>query len=326
MPYLVGTDEAGYAPNLGPLVISATVWWIEDTTDGADLYWRLKSVVCKSPRRTIATRSKPPRRLAIADSKALYSPAQGLAMLERGVLAALGLIDHCPADWLDAWQALNPEAVEHLPSMPWHVGYDLRLPLVADAEDLATLVPRLRQHLEKAATRLVAIKSRAIFPEQFNHSTDFYGNKGEALSKITLGLMAEALADCPGEDVLVVCDKHGGRNFYGRLLQQQFPDVLVEVRGESVAESIYRLGPSGQRIEVRFRAGGESFLPAALASMTSKYLRELSMRAFNDFWCTRVEDLAPTAGYPKDSRRFRAAIQEAQRSLGIEDRILWRNR
>ena len=28
MPYLVGTDEAGYAPNLGPLVISATVWWV----------------------------------------------------------------------------------------------------------------------------------------------------------------------------------------------------------------------------------------------------------------------------------------------------------
>ncbi len=30
MPYLLGTDEAGYGPNLGPLVISASVWEVPD--------------------------------------------------------------------------------------------------------------------------------------------------------------------------------------------------------------------------------------------------------------------------------------------------------
>jgi hypothetical protein len=326
MPYLVGTDEAGYAPNLGPLVISATVWWVAEPTDGADLYKRLKGAVCKSPARNGSARGAGQRRLAIADSKALYSPAQGLAMLERGVLALLGLLGDCPGDWLDVWQALSPESMDHLPSMPWHVGYDLRLPLAADAEDLANVVPRLRGQFDKAGVRLVAIKSRAVFPEQFNHSTQFYGNKGEALSKITLGLIEEAMTHCQGEPVRVVCDKHGGRNYYNRLLQQQFPDVLVEVHRESGAESLYRFGPSDRRIEFCFRAGGERFMPAALASMTSKYLRELAMRAFNDFWCTRVQDLTPTAGYPKDSRRFRAAIQETQLALGIDDRILWRER
>src|SRR5215203_3406446 len=29
MPYLIGTDEAGYAPNLGPLVVTATVWHVD---------------------------------------------------------------------------------------------------------------------------------------------------------------------------------------------------------------------------------------------------------------------------------------------------------
>ena len=50
---------------------------------------------------------------------------------------------------------------------------------------------------------------------------------------------------------------------------------------------------------------GEEFLPTALASMTAKYLRELSMRAFNEFWCARVPGLRPTAGYPGDAPRFK---------------------
>ncbi|HEX3725106.1 MAG TPA: hypothetical protein VHV08_02640 [Pirellulales bacterium] len=321
MPYLVGTDEAGYSPNLGPLVISATLWWVADIPAGLNLYKTLKSIICRSPSRVSKS-----GRLAIADSKILYSPAQGLAVLERGVLAALGLVDRCPCDWLDAWQALNPESIEHLSTMPWHLDYDLRLPVAADPDDLASLVPKLHRHCERTGVRLLAIKSRAVFPEQFNASTVRCGNKGEALSTITLELAADVLAKCGDEPVVVVCDKHGGRNFYSRLLQQRFSEYLVEVHHESRAESIYRWGPSERRIEVRFRAGGESFLPAALASMTSKYLRELSMRAFNDFWCARVQDLAPTAGYPKDAHRFRAAIHATQAALGIDDRILWRQR
>ena len=322
MPYLIGTDEAGYAPNLGPLVVSASVWWVEDAADGLDLYQRLKRVVSKSPpRATAAVRS-----WTIADSKVLYSPAQGLAMLERGVLAALSLVDRCPDDWQDVWQSLHPEAIDELPSMPWHVDYDLRLPLAADVDDLARLVPKLRRQLSERGVRLVAVASRAVFPGEFNARTESDGNKSESLSKITLALVAEMLELCRGESTLVVCDKHGGRNYYNRLLQEQFPDPLVEVRRESNQESVYAWGPDDERIEVRFRAGGESFLPAALASMTSKYLRELAMLAFNDFWCARIEDLRPTAGYPKDARRFRAAIRETQLALGIADHILWRNR
>jgi hypothetical protein len=79
-------------------------------------------------------------------------------------------------------------------------------------------------------------------------------------------------------------------------------------------------------VEIRFVAKGENFLPAALASMTSKYLRELAMRAFNQFWCTRVPNLKPTAGYPLDAVRFKAAIAAAQTELGFSDRVLWRNR
>ena len=321
MPYLIGTDEAGYAPNLGPLVISASVWWLDDEAIGNDLYRRLKRDVCRRSPRGGAT-----RRLAIADSKALYTPAQGLQVLERGVLAALALLDRCPSDWLDVWQLLDERSHAQLPDIPWHVNYDLRLPLAADPEDLVRLVPRLRRGLERAGVRLVALRSRAVFPDEFNRSTRELGNKAEALSQITLALVAETLGLCAGEPVVVVCDKHGGRNFYGRLLQLQFPDPLIEVYRESSLHSAYRWGAADSRIEVNFRAHGEDFLPAALASMTSKYLRELAMRAFNDFWCTRVPGLAPTAGYPRDARRFKRAIEPLQSALGIADQVVWRDR
>ena len=103
---LVGTDEAGYGPNLGPLVISASVWAIDhdpaDTTVDDRLYRAVRKVVCASAAK--ANR----RRVAWADSKAIYSPDIGLGVLERGVLAALHLLGPCPADWRSLWQLLDP--------------------------------------------------------------------------------------------------------------------------------------------------------------------------------------------------------------------------
>jgi hypothetical protein len=144
-----------------------------------------------------------------------------------------------------------------------------------------------------------------------------------------LRLLARVLAEhvpaeC-NEPVIVVCDKHGGRNRYGRLLQQQFVDTLVEVYEESMAESVYRWTRGDTRIEARFRMGGEAFLPTALASMVSKYLRELAMRAFNDFWCCEIPELRRTAGYPRDAQRFKTAIAERQLALQIADNVVWRN-
>jgi hypothetical protein len=60
--------------------------------------------------------------------------------------------------------------------------------------------------------------------------------------------------------------------------------------------------------------------------MTAKYLRELAMRPFNRYWQTHVPGLAPTAGYPGDSRRFWNEIRPAQLRLQIADEVLWRQR
>jgi hypothetical protein len=319
MLYVIGTDEAGYGPHLGPLVISATVWQLDDPAHAYDLYRPLKKVVCADPERATA------RRVAMADSKVLYKPGQ-IHDLERGALAALACVGYECGPWRDLWRFLDSNAPCDTDSLAWHDGYELRLPLEVDLKKLEKTTAILRDGFESAGVRLLGLYSTAIFPERFNHLTESFDNKSETLSRLTLELLGDVLDGLPAGAVIAFCDKHGGRNFYSMLLQRQFPDWLIEVYSEGCDESIYRFGPPERRVDVGFRVRSEQFLPAALASMTAKYLREVFMRAFNDFWCARVPGLRPTAGYPTDSHRFKADIREMQLALGIDDRVLWRCR
>ena len=66
--------------------------------------------------------------------------------------------------------------------------------------------------------------------------------------------------------------------------------------------------------------------PVALSSMTAKYLRELLMEEFNDYWQQHHPDLKPTKGYPVDAARFRDAISTSAAELGIQAENYWRNR
>src|SRR5262249_32910201 len=122
------------------------------------------------------------------------------------------------------------------------------------------------------------------------------------------------------------CDKHGGRDKYAGVLLHIFPDAELKVLKEGRAESRYRLVVEDRPIEFRFQAKGERFLPAALASMTAKYLRELAMAAFNAYWVKQIPGLKPTAGYPLDAARFRREIDSALVPLGIVEDHLWRQR
>jgi hypothetical protein len=115
--------------------------------------------------------------------------------------------------------------------------------------------------------------------------------------------------------VFVVCDKHGGRNRYDELIASHFDDQFVFRMEEGRERSRYRMG----RTEFCFRTRAEELLPVALSSMVSKYLREVLMHQFNEFWATHV-------GYPVDARRFRDEIAEAARVLQLSEVQFWRNR
>jgi len=278
---ILGTDEAGYGPNLGPLVVSLTVW--ETSLD--DLSF-LSEVLKREG-------------IHIGDSKKLYHGGS-IAALETGVL------------------------------VPFRTLKKQVSPVANDEEKIVRLTKTFEAVLQQYQVRLLDMQYRSVEPEEFNQLLDHFDSKGTLLSQVTLRLIADQLEklthDANSLPVLVLCDKHGGRNHYLDLLTEFFPGEFIQTVQQSRNSSVYRLTLAGRQLEFRFVAKGESHLSIALASMLSKYQRELAMVQFNAFWQSCVPDLAPTAGYPEDAKRFKRQIAEAQQKLGIPEESLWRKR
>ena len=296
---------------------------------GDDLYTLLRKVIRPSPTRL--TRQREARasgndHVAIGDSKLLYQPGNGLALLERGLWAMWSLLDRRPAECGDVWTLLTGADGEARREALCGGCDGSAVPRDFDSAGLDELRERLCEAFATAGVRLVDLQSVAIFPREFNETTARCDSKGTALSRWTLALAARLIERLPDDTILVLCDKHGGRDHYLPLLVECFPGPFIEIVAEGRARSVYRFGPPERRVEFCFQAKGESHLPAALASMASKYLRELAMHAFNQHWLQHLPDLQPTAGYPVDSRRFKTQIDGVQQSLGIEDRIVWRTK
>ncbi len=320
MPWVIGTDEAGYGPNLGPLVVGATTWH----------YGGLLSLESALAELAAALNPAAPHRgnsgVTIADSKRLYSPSSGLSRLEGSLLAALAACGLCPRDWRDVWTLMAPDSVASLDQELACATHGATWPVACQPHEVPLLTDSLLAVLKENHWRLAGVLCRPMFPSEFNAAVRRLGNKAHVLSQTTLDLAATALSKLPAEDTLICCDKHGGRNHYAGVLQHCFADGWITPRTEGNELSAYDCQLAGRQVRIEFRARGESLPPTALASMAAKYLRELAMQAFNAFWSRQVKGLRPTAGYPLDAARFREEVRAARESLGIDVNAFWRER
>jgi ribonuclease HII len=316
MGTLIGVDEAGYGPNLGPLVVMATRWNVPDLPDRVDLFERLAGCVTREKRRDDT-------RVWIADSKSVYNPSRGLADLERGVLSLWSLrtgVDR-PANLGELWRSLDPTRFADRDDQPWYADDGPALPLVGAAPSVEA-VERFRRGCAEAGVALETVRGRIVCPARFNQEVARTGTKGRMLSETTLDLVAELIGDRFDEPTLVLLDKHGGRNQYREFLLPWIDGRLPVCLEEGAERSRYRV----DRVEFRFQAKSEAHFPVAAASMFAKYVRELTMEPFNRWWRERVPDLAPTAGYPVDAKRFWSEIEAVAAREGFPRTLLWRDR
>lgn len=316
MAWRIGIDEAGYGPNLGPFVMTLVACKVPDDQHDACLWKLLKSAARRAG-------TKADRRLVVADSKLVYSPASGWDDLERSVLACLfgstpslqHLVEH-----------LADVDVPTLKKESWYAG-DTALPTEVKADDLTAACELWKQTCESVGVTWGFSRSAIIPAPHFNDLVDKWDSKGAVLAVAATRLMESCVQATGDEPMHIVIDKHGGRNNYSALLQHAFADGMVLAEEEGAARSVYRVEGMNRtiRILVTPKADVKHFT-VSLASMVSKYVRELLMREFNRFWQKHVADLAPTAGYPGDSRRFFNAIRPALLKLGLQEREVWRKR
>jgi ribonuclease HII len=311
----IGIDEAGYGPNFGPLVMTAVAWHVDDGIGDADLWKTLKKVACRcgSDRRD---------RLLVDDSKKVYRSGDGIDELECTVLALLESLEPCTLrELLDHLGSPGHEIEED-----WFVGITT-LPVEITPDRRAETNRRFHETCQGAGVARRLVRSRVIGTPRFNSLVDRYDSKGAVLATGLVELVRWCIEQEPAEDLVVTVDKHGGRNFYGAILQEISPDAWVTPRVETMRESAYHIRLPGRSMTITFRpeADANSF-ETALASIVSKYVRELCMREFNAYWRTHHPELAPTAGYPGDATRFLDAILPTLTRMEIPLDRVWRKR
>jgi ribonuclease HII len=327
---LVGIDEAGYGPNLGPLVVVAISLDVPDDTSSGELWDRLDSVVrqCTDGQTSRGKdRSLANERLIIDDSKKVYSAGDGLDGLERAALAWIGPDRQLPRTLRELWAIHCLTPARDIDESPWHAQRDLRLPHCVPLGLIDESRRALAAGLTNAGFAQPDIACQIIMPRRFNELATRADSKSTALFQVNAELLRHIWVNSEAACIDATLDKHGGRNFYGDMLQQHFCESIVLAGREGAATSQYSFSVGGRTLKATFtpKADAQHML-VAWASIVAKYIRELCMKAFNDFWSERVPGLRPTAGYPVDARRFWNDIRPSVDELGIDRATLWRTR
>ena len=306
---------------LGPLVVSAAAFHAPDELLGESLWRSLCGAVCRKP-------GGKSGRIAFADSKKLYTPGKpnALANLERGVLSALAAGGQRPDSLVELLGVVAPSAAAKAAACPWYAG-ELPLPQAIGDTDRALAGNALRAALQRKGMAVAGLHCEPVFESEYNRLVTATNNKSITLFDVTSRLLYAIWCNSPPGEIRIHVDRQGGRMRYLPHLQRVFEGCSFKILDETETHSAYRIGGCDRAAEVHFTVGCEQrHLPAALASMTSKYVRELFMGLLNRFWAMHVPDLAPTAGYCPDGRRFYEQIIPAARRLGFAEHLICRSR
>ena len=294
---LVGIDEAGLGPILGPLVVSAASFTVPADGLKAD-FWQLLSDSVSSNKKHLAGR------LLICDSKKAYTPSIGIAFLEKTVLSCLCAVSKPPPSVAELVDMLCPDCKPRLAQYPWHKDLPL-CDIKFNHDDIVISAGAFGRNLDKIGSALIALKSFCFDVAFYNDMVRKVNNKSTVLFMAVCSLVDRIIKDTGHKNFHFIIDRQGGRTKYTRQLRTMFPEMALKVLDENSTVSSYGLSTSYKQVKVDFVVKADrDFLPACLASMTSKYLREKLMACINSYFLEKCRLLKPTAGYWTDGKRF----------------------
>lgn len=305
---VVGVDENGLGPRLGPLTATAIAVELDEYR----------------PEETIAIA----RELGIDDSKATSSfrklrlvesislalakrmsgadPGDADAFLELILLGgARSMRSRCPSDRSAA------QCFETALPLPFKGG---------SAEEGEALLKELEA---RASLTILRARSSAACPKMLNDAL----LEGRNKLKVDLSLFEQLLLEMRaslGRDFLGICGMIGGIREYPR---------FSELIGEAHYQPLHReKGLLEYQVDagfqLRFEIGADaSHLPVALASMLGKYTRELINYRMLEFYRRRDPRLPLASGYhDRVTTRFIEGAQPIRESEGVELACFLRSR
>ena len=337
MRLVLGVDEAGYGPNLGPLVVAVRAWAVDsrlEVLDGLEPFAPEFQAASWTPRSAF---------VPFGDSKKIYQSGKGLAGLNFALRFFESIFEGKPPQkrpWFELGQ-LAQEDLSRVELHPWYrcINPAKGLGRANQVDENSEASCRFaREKLLKLGVRLIGFRLRVLDEAYFNECVDRLGNKSDVLGHISLELAWKVLGECMDfhsfKGIEIYCDRQGGRKKYAGLISQTYERSHREsqvpfcsVVGESSKTSLYSMRHAGIATSIRFQVHGDSLFPPAAASMVAKWARESLMERFNGYWREVVgPGLKPTAGYAVDAARFARDIEPWITKLAIEKNQWWRRK
>ncbi len=319
---VLGVDEAGYGPLLGPLAVAGAAF---RCADGVDLAAALRPAVARPGERRRAGR------LVVGDSKEVFGATHDPALLELPVLAFLAAADGAsgpPGTIDDLFRAVGVDPAVR-DEGPWYRPASETLPRWADPAAVTAAAAALRGAFASSGVSFAGFGA-ALLPEtSLNDLLRRTENKSDALFETSAGVLDRLLSfRSPSEGVRATMDRQGGRRFYLAPITRRWPSRFAWAAEETPTVSRYSMRlEDGAVADVGFLVKADRDEPqVGLASLLAKYLRELSMDVWNEWFSARFPAGGRTAGYTVDARRWLDATREARAGAGIPDERLIRIR
>jgi len=232
-----------------------------------------------------------------------------LEFLERGILSVASCMGRVCASDADVYGVLG--VVRGGAGASWYGGDRVAVPMASTAEQIGLAGARLRGACERGGVSFESVRCCVCDEGRFNDEV----RKGALKSEISFARVAALMRevwDRYGDDAgldehgpRVVVDRQGGRIGYVRPLARVFGGAEITALMEHPEASVYDIREGARRMRVTFSVGADGdHFPVALASMCAKFVREMAMMRFNRYWCGRIAELKPTAGYGSDAKRW----------------------